>query len=206
MCSIRRSYSAIRWLSDATSASRGSKAARNSVLSPAAKSLASLAACRTCAVALRKISPALARHSPAPCALPPARLVPGSPSDEFALPRCDAAPDSASEDPAVPTAPASGRPAGHLFDCFPRSAARSAHAPRSLHVPAAVNSRLTQGEWAPVSSAIRLRGILLKTCLIACFVVVASFLLDHHFARFVQNAVIGESISQVHSDRQLLAL
>src|ERR1700758_2497045 len=31
-------------------------------------------------------------------------------------------------------------------------------------------------------------------------------LFDHHFPRFVQNAVVGKSISQVHSDRQLLAL
>src|ERR1700730_5813963 len=29
-------------------------------------------------------------------------------------------------------------------------------------------------------------------------------LFDHHFACFVQNAVIGEPIAQVHSDRQLL--
>src|SRR3984885_9497223 len=29
-------------------------------------------------------------------------------------------------------------------------------------------------------------------------------LFDHHFARFIQHAVVGESISQVHADRQLL--
>jgi hypothetical protein len=30
------------------------------------------------------------------------------------------------------------------------------------------------------------------------------FLLEQHFTRFVQNAVVGGLISQVHSDRQLL--
>ena len=39
ICSIRRSYSAIRWFSDATSPNSGSKAARNSALNPAARSL-----------------------------------------------------------------------------------------------------------------------------------------------------------------------
>src|ERR1700674_804184 len=95
----------------------------------------SLAACRTSAVARRRISPVLARHSPVLCVLPPARPAPGSPSDGLALPHYDVVPDSANEDRGVPTVPAFGRPADHPFDYFPRSAVRSVHGPRSLHAP-----------------------------------------------------------------------
>ena len=51
-----------------------------------------------------------------------------------------------------------------------RSVAHCGHAPRSLRVPVR-SERLTHGEWIPVSSAMRLRGVRRSTLVIAVGVV-----------------------------------
>src|SRR5229473_7732436 len=77
----------------------------------------SLAACHTWAAAGHKTSPTHAlrllrrfEHSP----IPPG---PESPSDEFVLARCDAAPAPTAQDRFVPAVPVSAHRVDHLFDC-----------------------------------------------------------------------------------------
>src|SRR2546430_3344947 len=65
----------------------------------------------------RKTSPILAPHSPRRLVHSPIPPVPESPSDEFVLLRCDAAPAPTAQDRFLPAVPASAHRGDHLFDC-----------------------------------------------------------------------------------------
>src|SRR6202522_3290805 len=77
----------------------------------------SLAACHTGAAADHKTSPTLAPRSPRRFVLSPTPPVPESPSDEFVLSRCDAAPAPTAPDRFAPAGPGSVHRVDHLFAC-----------------------------------------------------------------------------------------
>src|ERR1019366_8053422 len=87
------------------------------------------------ATVLRKTWSVPAPWSPAPSALAPVPLAPGSPSDPLAPARCDASPAPATADRSPPVEPAFGHRADHLSCDSLRSSAHGAHAPRSLRDP-----------------------------------------------------------------------
>src|SRR5215472_399105 len=81
--------------------------------------------------------------------LAPSPLGLGSPSGALALRHCDALPESAAADRSAPTAPVFWHRADHLSSDSPRSSARYAHAPRSLHVLTRLGSDLPTVNASP---------------------------------------------------------
>src|SRR5215470_8453916 len=76
-------------------------------------------------------------------------LAHGSPSGVLALRHCDALSEPAAADRSAPIAPVFWHPADHLSSDSPRSSARYAHAPRSLHVLTRLGSDLPTGNASP---------------------------------------------------------
>ena len=132
-------------------------------------------------------------------------LAHGSPSDAICASALRCCTGLSSWDRGAPTVPASGRRADHLFGCSRRSSRTFRACATITSCPSCGQQPADPGRMGPClqshSAARHPAEYLLHR-----FGVVGSFCSTITSPCFVQDAVARGSISQVHSDRQLLLL